>query len=133
MIPRILAPMAEPPTGTPVESVHSPSVSAHISHAVIATYAAAATREVAGVRGIPDGHLGLLERRAEPDRAPRGVRVQSDGGRVALEVHLVAEWGASLPDVAADVQRAVRDYLAAMIELEVEEVAVVVDDVAAPA
>jgi uncharacterized alkaline shock family protein YloU len=124
--------MAEPPPGAPVESVHSPSVSAHISHAVIATYAAAAAREVTGVRGIPDGHLGLLERRAEPDRAPRGVRVLTEGERLTLEVHVVAEWGSLLPDVAAEVQRAVRDYLAAMIELDVEEVAVVVDDVAAP-
>jgi uncharacterized alkaline shock family protein YloU len=124
--------MAEPPQGAPVESVHSPSVSAHISHAVIATYAAAAARDVAGVRGIPDGHLGLLERRAEPDRAPRGVRVLAEGDRLTLEVHVVAEWGSLLPEVAAEVQRAVRDYLAAMIELDVEEVTVVVDDVAAP-
>lgn len=122
--------MAEPPTGAPVESVHSPSVSAHISHAVIATYAAAAAREVPGVRGISDGHLGLLERRAEPDRAPRGVRVLADGDGIALELHVVAEWGARLPDVAAALQSAVRDYLAAMIELEVRQVAVVIDDVA---
>jgi uncharacterized alkaline shock family protein YloU len=122
--------MAEPPTGAPVESVHSPSVSAHISHAVIATYAAAAAREVAGVRGISDGHLGLLERRAEPDRAPRGVRVLADGDDIALELHVVAEWGARLPDVAAALQRSVREYLAAMIELDVRQVAVVIDDVA---
>ncbi len=122
--------MAEPPTGAPVESVHSPSVSAHISHAVIATYAAAAAREVPGVRGISDGHLGRLERRAEPDRAPRGVRVLADGDEIALELHVVAQWGARLPDVAAALQSAVRDYLAAMIELEVRQVAVVIDDVA---
>ena len=122
--------MAEPPTGAPVESVHSPSVSAHISHAVIATYAAAAAREVAGVRGISDGHLGLLERRAEPDRAPRGVRVLADGEHIGLELHLVAEWGAMLPDVAAAVQAAVREYLSAMIDLDVRDVAVVIDDVA---
>ena len=123
--------MAEPPTGAPVESVHSPSVSAHISHAVIATYAAAAAREVAGVRGIADGHLGLLERRADPDRAPRGVRVVSAGDdAVALELHVVAEWGSRLPDVASAVQSAVRDYLASMIELDVRDVAVMIDDVA---
>ncbi|MGN6380387.1 MAG: Asp23/Gls24 family envelope stress response protein [Gaiellales bacterium] len=125
--------MAEPPTGAPVESVHSPSVSAHISHAVIATYAAAAAREVPGVRGIADGHLGLLERRAEPDRAPRGVRVVADGDRIGLELHVVAEWGARLPDVAAALQKAVREYLTAMIELDVRDVAVVIDDVAPPA
>jgi uncharacterized alkaline shock family protein YloU len=122
--------MAEPPTGAPVESVHSPSVSAHISHAVIATYAASAAREVPGVRGISDGHLGLLERRAEPDRAPRGVRVLADGDHIALELHVVAEWGAILPDVAAAVQAAVREYLSAMIDLDVRDVAVVIDDVA---
>jgi uncharacterized alkaline shock family protein YloU len=105
-------------------------VSAHISHAVIATYAAAAAREVAGVRGISDGHLGLLERRAEPDRAPRGVRVLADGEHIGLELHLVAEWGAMLPDVAAAVQAAVREYLSAMIDLDVRDVAVVIDDVA---
>jgi uncharacterized alkaline shock family protein YloU len=60
------------------------------------------------------------------------VRVLTEGERLTLEVHVVAEWGSLLPDVAAEVQRAVRHYLAAMIELDVEEVAVVVDDVAAP-
>jgi uncharacterized alkaline shock family protein YloU len=122
--------MAEPPTGAPVESVHSPSVSAHISHAVIATYAAAAAREVPGVRGISDGHLGLLERRAEPDRAPRGVRVVADGDEIGLELHVVAEWGACLPDVAAALETAVRGHLAAMTELDVRDVTVVIDDVA---
>lgn len=122
--------MAEPPTGAPVESVHSPSVSAHISHAVIATYAAAAAREVAGVRGISDGHLGLLERRAEPDRAPRGVRVLAEGDQIGLELHVVVEWGARLPDVAAALETAVRDHLAAMSELAVRDVTVVIDDVA---
>jgi uncharacterized alkaline shock family protein YloU len=123
--------MADPPTGAPVESVHSPSVSAHISHAVIATYAAAAAREVPGVRGIADGHLGLLERRSEPDRAPRGVRVVSAGDdAIGVELHVVAEWGASLPEVAAMLQSAVRGYLSAMIELDVRDVSVVIDDVA---
>ena len=112
--------------------MHSPSAAAHISHAVIATYAAAAVRGVAGVRGVADGHLGLIDRRAEPDRPPRGVRVTSDGERIALELHLVAEWGANLPVMAAAVQEAVRAHLAAMIELEVGEVAVIVDDVAGP-
>src|SRR6476661_5022560 len=41
----------------PVESVHSPAASAHISHAVIATYAAAAAVEVEGVHAIADAPL----------------------------------------------------------------------------
>ena len=125
--------MADPPTGAPAESVHSPAMSAHISHAVIATYAAAAARGVAGVHEISDGHLVRPERPPEPDRAPRGVRVQSDGGRLASRAARDRRLGVSLPGMAAAVQAAVREHLAAMIELEVVDVTVVVDDVAGPA
>src|SRR5204862_5130 len=104
--------MADPPSGAPAESVHSPAMAAHISHAVIATYAAAAARSVAGVDEICDAHPVRPERTPEPDRAPRGVRVQSDGGRLAVELHLVAGWGVSLPGMAAAVQAAVREHLA---------------------
>ena len=73
-----------------------------------------------------------LERRADPDRPPRGVRVSSDGERIGLELHLVAEWGTHLPEMAAAVEQAVRTHLEAMIELRVSDVAVIVDDVVGP-
>ena len=60
-----------------------------------------------------------------------GVRVASAGDAVDLELHLVTEWGASIPTVAAGVERSVRTYLASMVDLDVRTVAVVVDDVAA--
>src|SRR3954470_19259992 len=63
------------------ESVHSATASAHISHAVIAAYAAAAAVEVPGVRGIWAGHSTPPERRIDPERAPKGVRVGGDGAR----------------------------------------------------
>jgi uncharacterized alkaline shock family protein YloU len=109
--------------------VHSAGVSAHISHAVIAAYAAAAAREVAGVHALTGGHLARLERR-DPDRL--GVRVATAGEGVDLELHLVTEWGAPIPAVAATVDRSVRTYLASMVDLDVGTLSVVVDDVAAP-
>jgi len=112
----------------PVESVHSPAASAHISHAVIATYAAAAAVDVEGVHAIAGAPAG----RVDPDRVPKGVRISSDGDGVGLELHLVTEWGASIPQVAGEVDRNVRQYLGSMIELAPSSVAVVVDDVAAP-
>jgi uncharacterized alkaline shock family protein YloU len=121
--------MTDPTVGGAAESVHSAGVSAHISHAVIAAYAAAAAREVAGVHALTGGHLGRLERRGDPDRM--GVRVASAGDAVDLELHLVTEWGASIPTVAAGVERSVRTYLASMVDLDVRTVSVVVDDVAA--
>jgi uncharacterized alkaline shock family protein YloU len=125
--------MADLPAGGPVESVHSPSASAHISHAVIATYAAAAAREVPGVAAISDGILGGLERRIDDERPPRGLRVSSDGQRVRIDLRLIAEWGVLLPDLAGRVREAVRSHLVAMTELDVGDVAVTIDDVAPPA
>jgi uncharacterized alkaline shock family protein YloU len=122
--------MTDPTAAGPAESVHSAGVSAHISHAVIAAYAAAAAREVAGVHALTGGHLARLERRGDPDRL--GVRVTAAGDAIDLELHLVTEWGASIPTVAAGVERSVRAYLASMIDLDVAAVSIVVDDVAAP-
>jgi uncharacterized alkaline shock family protein YloU len=115
--------------GAPLESIHSAAASAHISHAVIATYAAAAAVEVDGVHAIVGGQGA----RIDPDRVPKGVRIVADGDGVGLELHLVTDWGASIPRVASDVRTHVRDYLVSMIELEPASVSVVVDDVAAPA
>jgi uncharacterized alkaline shock family protein YloU len=122
--------MTDPTAAGAAESVHSPGVSAHISHAVIAAYAAAAAREVAGVHALTGGHLGRLERRGDPDRL--GVRVTAAGEAVDLELHVITEWGASIPTVAAAVERSVRTYLASMIDLDVGALVVVIDDVAAP-
>ena len=121
--------MNEGPGAAPVESIHSAAASAHISHAVIATYAAAAAVEVAGVHAVAGAQPG----RVDPDRAPKGVRISADGDGVGLELHLVTEWGASIPAVSAAVGRHVREYLVSMIELEPSSVAIVIDDVAPPA
>lgn len=126
----ILAPMSDASGGAPAESVHSAGVAAHISHAVIATYAAAAAREVEGVHALAASGFGPLERRADPERA--GVRVEAGQEGLEVELHLVTAWGASIPSVAAQVEEAVRTYLESMVALEVAVVSVHVDDVAAP-
>ena len=118
----------DPPREVALESVHSAAASAHISHAVIATYAAAAAVEVPGVYAIAGGERGTVD----PERAPKGVRVVADGDAVWVELHLVTEWGASIPRVAGEVSTRVRDYLGSMIELQPSSVSVVVDDVAPP-
>ncbi|MDX6496520.1 MAG: Asp23 family, cell envelope-related function [Gaiellales bacterium] len=117
--------MADAPRETPSESIHSAAASAHISHAVIATYAAAAALEVDGVHAVAGGQAGGID----PDRVPKGVRISSDGGDIAVELHLVTEWGAVIPQVAGRVDRHVREYLGSMIDLEPASVAIVVDDV----
>ena len=92
---------------------------ASISSDILAGYAADAAREVKGVRALVESRL----------HRHHGVRVNGEGGAVLFEVHVETEWGASIPDVAREVQQRVRDYLARMADVEAEAVDVVVDDV----
>ena len=95
---------------------------ASISSDILASYAADAAQEVAGVRGLVEGHLPRQ----------RGVRVSRDDGGVKLELHLAVDWGASIPELGREVQARVRDYLGRMTDLRVESVDVVVDEIGQP-
>jgi uncharacterized alkaline shock family protein YloU len=92
---------------------------ASISTDILAGYAADAAREVDGVRALVESRL----------HRHRGVRVNGETGAHRFEVHVETEWGASIPEVAREVQQRVRDYLARMADVEAEAVDVVVDDV----
>ena len=93
---------------------------ASISTEILAPYAADAAREVEGVRGLAESAL--------PRR--HAVRVsEADGAAVRLELHVVTEWGASIPAVGKRVQERVREYLRSMADVEPAVVEVVVDGV----
>jgi uncharacterized alkaline shock family protein YloU len=80
-----------------------------ISPEVLARYAADAAAEVAGVH----------------TKQRRGARVSG----TEIEVHVVIDYGANIPGVAADVQQRVIEYLAQMADMQPSAVNVVVDDV----
>ena len=80
-----------------------------ISPEVLARYAADAAAEVPGVH----------------TKQRRAARVTGE----EVEVHLVADYGAEIPAVAAEVQRHVLEYLRRMAHVTPAAVNVVVDDV----
>jgi uncharacterized alkaline shock family protein YloU len=80
-----------------------------ISPDVLARYALDAAAEV---RGVHTKHR-------------RGARVVGS----EVEVHVVVDYGANIPSVAAEVQKRVADYLQKMADLAPTAVNVVVDDV----
>jgi uncharacterized alkaline shock family protein YloU len=92
---------------------------ASISTDILASYAADAACEVAGVRGLVEGRL-------PPQRA---VRVTEEGGRFSVELHVSVDWGVSIPDAGRAVQDRVRTYLARMADVEPAVVDVVVDEI----
>jgi uncharacterized alkaline shock family protein YloU len=92
---------------------------ASISTEILARYAADAAREVEGVRALAESPL--------PRR--HAVRVSGGDGAVRIELHVVTEWGASIPAVGRRVQERVREYLLRMADVEPAAVEVVVDGV----
>lgn len=90
-----------------------------ISSDILASYAADAATEVAGVRGLVESHL----------HRHRGVRIADEDGRVTVELHLAVDWGASIPELGRSVQQRVRDYLARMADVQPAAVNVVVDEI----
>lgn len=90
---------------------------ASISTEILARYAADAAREVDGVHGLAESPL--------PRRGP--VRIGGSDAAVRVELHVVAEWGASIPAVGRLVQKRVREYLRSMADVEPASVDVVVD------
>jgi uncharacterized alkaline shock family protein YloU len=94
---------------------------ASISTDILARYAADAAREVVGVRSVSESPL--------PGR--RGVRVTADENGVRVELHLVVDWGASIPELGRDVQQRVREYLLRMADVEPAAVDITVDEIGA--
>lgn len=92
---------------------------ASISSDVLSRYAADAALGVAGVRGLVE--------RALPYR--RGVKLETDDGRVTVELRLSVEWNASIPEIGRTVQERVRETLKRMADVDADVVDVVVDEV----
>ena len=89
-----------------------------ISPDVLASYAADAAREVGGVYGLVGSALHRHE----------GVRVSREGGRVAVELHVALDWGASAGVVGAEVQANVAERLSRMADVRPDTIDVVVDE-----
>ena len=95
---------------------------ATISTDILASYAADAAREVEGVRGLVESAL----------HRHKGVRIVDEDGRVRVELHVVVEWGASIPEVGREVQKGVAAYLDQMANVDPEAVDVIVDQIGPP-
>ena len=54
----------------------------------------------------------------------------SVAGALRFELHLAVDWGSSIPELGRVVQERVREYLGRMTDLRVEQVEVVVDEIA---
>jgi uncharacterized alkaline shock family protein YloU len=104
-----------------------------LSHDVVATYVADAVRSVDGVLDLHSSPWKGLSSRVREMRAG-GIVVRNDGpGVVNLDIHVRVAWGTFIPELARQVEEAVRERTSALLSIELGTVTLYVDEIAAPA
>jgi uncharacterized alkaline shock family protein YloU len=89
--------------------------------------AGAATARMLG-RAVPGaGHMGV--RGTDLDALPK-TTVEIDGSKAFVHLEISVRWPASVPEVTGRVRRHVRDRVGELTGLQVEEVDIVVSDLA---
>ena len=100
-----------------------------ISNDTIATYAGIAVSEVNGVYGMTGTFAGITEAISGKKNFAKGIKVDVDEQKVKIDVNIIVEYGARIPDVAFDIQTRVKKSVETMTGLKVLEVNVNVQGV----
>ncbi len=103
-----------------------------VSHEVIASYVADAARSV---RGIVDLHTspwkGFSSRVREIHSGGVAIR-DAEAGTVHVDIHVRVAWGTVIPELAHQVDAAVRERVTALLNISVGTVTLFVDEIAGP-
>lgn len=100
-----------------------------ISNDVVATYAGIAVSEVEGVYGMAGGFAGITEVISGKKNLSRGIKVDVGEKSTKIDVNIIVEYGARIPDVAYEIQTRIKKSVEAMTDLKVLEVNVHVQGV----
>ncbi len=101
-----------------------------ISSDVIAVIAGVAVSEVKGVYGMSGGFAGgISEVLKGKKNLAKGIKVDATDEKAKIDVNIIVEYGARIPDVAFEIQNKVKKSVESMTGLKVEEVNVHVQGV----
>ena len=103
-----------------------------IANDAIATYAGIAVSEVQGVYGMAGTFSGITEALSGKKNPTRGIKVDVEEKNAKIDVNIIVEYGARIPDVAFEIQSKVKSAVENMTGLKVLEVNVHVQGVHAP-
>ncbi|GAA4077945.1 MULTISPECIES: Asp23/Gls24 family envelope stress response protein [Actinomadura] len=133
---------ATPPTSRPATTRGAELVTEHgktsIADTVVAKIVGMAARDVPGVHAMGAGMaraFGTMRERLPGISGPgvtQGVVVEVGERQAAVDLDLIAEYGVSIPDLAAGVRRNVVAAVEKMCGLEVTEVNIIVGDIHLP-
>lgn len=100
-----------------------------ISDDVIATIAGKAASEVSGVYSMSGGFAGGISEVFGKKSYTKGIKVDNDEKDLKIDVNIIVEYGARIPDVAYEIQNRVKKAIENMTGLKVSEVNVHVQGV----
>ena len=98
----------------------------NIAEEVITTIAGIAVSEISGVAEMAGGITEVLSGKKN---LSKGIKAETDGNNVKIDVNIIVNYGVRIPDVAFDIQSKVKQAVEAMTGLKVEEVNVHVQGV----
>ena len=111
-----------------IESQDNSSIK--ISDDVVAVIAGVAVSEVPGVSGMAGGFAGgITEVLSGKKNLSKGIKVEVGEKETKIDVNIIVEYGARIPDVAFEIQNRVKKAVETMTGLKVIEVNVHVQGV----
>ena len=115
---------------TVAEDTDDKSGNIKISNEVIATVAGIATSEIKGVAGMSGSVVGgIAEILGGKKNKGRGVKVETVENNVLIDLYIIVEYGAHIPDIAWEVQENVKNSVESMTGMNVEKVNIHIDGV----
>lgn len=106
--------------------------SLRIADEVVATIAGLATTEVEGVAGMSGGIAGGIAEMLGRKNFSKGVKVEVGEKEAAVDLYVIVQYGARIPDIAITAQENVKKAIENMTGLSVVEVNVHVQGVGFP-
>ena len=106
-----------------LEEVENTSEGIQIASDVIAVIAGVAVSEVNGVFAMAGGFAGgITEVLKGKKNLAKGIKVETENNKAKIDVNIIVEYGARIPDVACEIQNKVKKAVEDMTGLKVEEV-----------
>ena len=113
-----------------IEEINEENSGIKISNDVVAVIAGVAVSEVRGVASMQGGFAGGIgEVLSGKKNMAKGIKVDSEDGKVKIDVNIIVEYGTRIPDIAFEIQNRVKKSIENMTGLKVVEVNVHVQGV----
>lgn len=113
-----------------VEEIDEENNGIKISNDVVAVIAGVAVSEVRGVASMQGGFAGGIgEVLSGKKNLAKGIKVETENGKVKIDVNIIVEYGTRIPDIAFEIQNRVKKSIENMTGLKVTEVNVHVQGV----